>query len=242
MRLVLAVGTLVAFLGSEVSFQSCPPFCAESVELISIWMRSVKVAGSCGSNAGIFIGIGRRVVDILWSCSIFFSSTLELSDQYSLDQRSEDNVESSSPPPCSYELLHKAFRHRSDQTKKQSDEDELTTEQRQRQPQDCWRPEEEVLQIPVDAILNRHDMDGIGAGSKGGVYKSIIQLDYTTMSGNDHVLCTAALKTEECRPIVMGRTPSSSLDRLEEHNDNDDDWISCVDPRARSSEDSDMTR
>eukprot|EP00978_Attheya_sp_CCMP212_P039266 scaffold202776_cov30-Attheya_sp.AAC.1 len=96
--------------------------------------------------------------------------------------RSEDNVESSSPPPCSYELLHKAFRHRSDQTKKQSDEDKVTTEQ------DCWRPEEEVLQIPVDAILNRHDMDGIGAGSKGGVYQAIIQLDYatTTMSGNDH--------------------------------------------------------
>eukprot|EP00978_Attheya_sp_CCMP212_P040877 scaffold227774_cov53-Attheya_sp.AAC.3 len=115
---------------------------------------------------------------------------------YCCGHRSEDNVESSSPPPCSYELLHKAFRHRSDQTKKQSDEDEVTTEQRQpqrqRQPRDdCWRPEEEVLQIPVDAILNRRDMDGIGAGSKGGVYQAIIQLDYattttTTMSGNDH--------------------------------------------------------
>eukprot|EP00978_Attheya_sp_CCMP212_P018829 scaffold52005_cov28-Attheya_sp.AAC.1 len=30
-------------------------------------MGSVDAAGSCGSNAGIFIGIGRRVVDIWYA-------------------------------------------------------------------------------------------------------------------------------------------------------------------------------
>jgi hypothetical protein len=57
MRLVIAVGTLVAFLESEVSFQSCPPFCAELVELMSIGMRSIDAARPCGSNPGIFVAI-----------------------------------------------------------------------------------------------------------------------------------------------------------------------------------------
>jgi hypothetical protein len=57
MRLVIAVGTLVAFLESEVSFQSCPPFCAELVELMSIGMRSIDAARHCGSNPGIFVAI-----------------------------------------------------------------------------------------------------------------------------------------------------------------------------------------
>eukprot|EP00978_Attheya_sp_CCMP212_P035010 scaffold150118_cov60-Attheya_sp.AAC.2 len=58
MRLVIAVGTLVAFLESEVSFQSCPPFCAESVELMSIGMRSIDADRPCGSNPGIlFVAI-----------------------------------------------------------------------------------------------------------------------------------------------------------------------------------------
>jgi hypothetical protein len=165
------------------------------------------------------------VLVLLWSLSIFFS-TLELSDQYSLDQRSQDNdVESSSPPQCSYELLYKAFRHRTD-TMKKSDDEEAT----EQPPRDCWRPEDEVLQIPVDAILNRHEMDGIGAGSKGGVYQAIIQLDETDSTE----VCIAALKTEECRPMERGT--------LREEKNNDDDWISCVDPSARSWDESDMNK
>eukprot|EP00978_Attheya_sp_CCMP212_P010500 scaffold25440_cov31-Attheya_sp.AAC.2 len=35
MRLVIAVGTLVSFLESEISLQSCPPFYAESIESTS---------------------------------------------------------------------------------------------------------------------------------------------------------------------------------------------------------------
>eukprot|EP00978_Attheya_sp_CCMP212_P048053 scaffold467144_cov189-Attheya_sp.AAC.1 len=59
MRLVIAVGTLVFFLESEVSFQSCHPFCAESVELMSMWMwmRSIDAARPCGSNPCIFVAI-----------------------------------------------------------------------------------------------------------------------------------------------------------------------------------------
>eukprot|EP00978_Attheya_sp_CCMP212_P027209 scaffold90963_cov71-Attheya_sp.AAC.3 len=64
MRLVLPVGTLVFSLQSETFLQTCPLFCAKFIESICIGMGSVDAAGSCGSNAGIFWGIGRRVVDI----------------------------------------------------------------------------------------------------------------------------------------------------------------------------------
>eukprot|EP00978_Attheya_sp_CCMP212_P028867 scaffold100834_cov36-Attheya_sp.AAC.1 len=61
---------------------------------------------------------------------------------------------SSDPPLCSYELLYNAFRPNS-----------KTTEETKR---DCWSPQDEILQIPVDAILNRNDMTKVGSGSNGG--------------------------------------------------------------------------
>eukprot|EP00978_Attheya_sp_CCMP212_P011002 scaffold26868_cov29-Attheya_sp.AAC.1 len=64
MRLVLAVGTLVFLLQSEVSFQSCPPFCAESVELMSIEISSIDASHSCGSIPGRLFGIRWLVVEI----------------------------------------------------------------------------------------------------------------------------------------------------------------------------------
>eukprot|EP00550_Attheya_septentrionalis_P007400 CAMPEP_0198295638 /NCGR_PEP_ID=MMETSP1449-20131203/28823_1 /TAXON_ID=420275 /ORGANISM="Attheya septentrionalis, Strain CCMP2084" /LENGTH=425 /DNA_ID=CAMNT_0043996009 /DNA_START=233 /DNA_END=1510 /DNA_ORIENTATION=- len=162
---------------------------------------------------------------LLWSVVTIFFSSLVLSDS-DIDSLGFW-VESSPPPPCSYELLYKAFRHHSDMNEKMDKYE--ATEQQQQQPRDCWRPEDEVLQIPVDAIANRHDLDAIGGGSKGGIFTAIIKLDATI--GNTDTVCTAALKTEECRPMKR--------ETLEEDAD---DWISCVDPRARSSDYGDMRK
>eukprot|EP00978_Attheya_sp_CCMP212_P033277 scaffold133623_cov55-Attheya_sp.AAC.2 len=91
---------------------------------------------------------------------------------------------SPTPPQCSYELLYNAFRP--NKMKKTSDN---------KKKRDCWSPQDEILQIPVDSILNRNTMSKsqLGSGSKGGVYTAILKLDG---AGN---VCTAALKTQECK-------------------------------------------
>eukprot|EP00978_Attheya_sp_CCMP212_P009701 scaffold23096_cov32-Attheya_sp.AAC.1 len=69
MRRLLAVGTLVAFLKSEVSFQSYPAVCAESIVLISITIRSIDSSRPCGSNAGKFIEFALLIVEIYYEQS-----------------------------------------------------------------------------------------------------------------------------------------------------------------------------
>jgi hypothetical protein len=48
------------------------------------------------------------------------------------------------------------------------------------------------LQIPVDAIVNNGNMEELGAGTKGGVYRALLNLDGSGM-------CTIGLKTRQCR-------------------------------------------
>jgi hypothetical protein len=111
--------------------------------------------------------------------------------------------ESFDPPLCSYELLYNAFR---------PNKNNYTTEETKR---DCWSPQDEILQIPVHAILNRNDMTKLGSGSAGGVYKAILKLNG---AGADDV-CIAAVKSNICRLIDKKTGWTSCLsDRTVENN------------------------
>eukprot|EP00978_Attheya_sp_CCMP212_P042137 scaffold252016_cov48-Attheya_sp.AAC.2 len=105
---------------------------------------------------------------------------------------------SSSPQPCSYESLYDTF-HSTSTTKKI--DDQVTN-------RDCWRPKDEVLQIPVDAIINRDNMESLGKGHNGGVYRAILKLDG---AGNT---CTVGLKTEKCNVSTNNNGTGTHNDQL----------------------------
>eukprot|EP00978_Attheya_sp_CCMP212_P048853 scaffold584785_cov110-Attheya_sp.AAC.1 len=67
-------------------------------------------------------------------------------------------------------------------------------------------------------------MDLLGAGSKGGVYRAILNLDGAGNSGNR--TCTVGLKTEECKYSQNGKGK--------------DDRISCIHRNAQTHEDDNM--
>eukprot|EP00978_Attheya_sp_CCMP212_P005494 scaffold12297_cov56-Attheya_sp.AAC.2 len=125
----------------------------------------------------------RTVAFVLLAWSVTFVSLNSMQTRVVFFDLTEYNFgKSSSPQPCSYESLYDSF-HSTSTTKKS--DDQVTN-------RDCWSPKDEILQIPVDAIINRDNMGTLGEGSNGGVYRAILKLDG---AGN---MCSVGLKTEKC--------------------------------------------
>ena len=66
---------------------------------------------------------------------------------------------------CSFDNLNQAFPTRNTQTQKQ-------------QTETCFSLAQNVIRIPADNIVNRHQLQKLGSGCKGAVYRAIIQLQH----------------------------------------------------------------
>ena len=68
----------------------------------------------------------------------------------------------------------------------------------------CWQVKEEIVQVPVESIVNRNHMRPLGAGYKGTVRQALIQLKHVDDNNNfpnepsSPDLCWAALKSDHC--------------------------------------------
>lgn len=82
---------------------------------------------------------------------------------------------------CEFEDLAHSFSNR-----RRSNHNDDKTEQ------SCWKIEDEYLEVPTTAILNRNHLRKLGRGGAGAVFRALIQLS------NDQV-CYVALKTDHCQ-------------------------------------------
>lgn len=60
----------------------------------------------------------------------------------------------------------------------------------------CWKLQDEILRVPTEAIVNRHNLPKLGNGCLGGVYKAVIELPVSRR------LCSVALKTDNCYGLL----------------------------------------
>lgn len=65
-------------------------------------------------------------------------------------------------------------------------------------PQGCWSLADEILRVPVDRIVNRNQMVRLGGGTKGSVFKGIVEL-------SDSTQCSVALKSDQCFHLTKGQ-------------------------------------
>ena len=70
----------------------------------------------------------------------------------------------------------------------------------------CWRLEDEILKVPEDAIINRNDMELLGIGTKGVVYKAYVRLNEFGS------VCTAAIKSDQCMNVETGEIHRSCIE------------------------------
>lgn len=99
--------------------------------------------------------------------------------------------------PCTYRQLEQAFRNRTQYTTLPSSRNSSVSEQQ------CWRLQDEVLRVPVDAITNRDSLRKLGGGAYGSVSKAVVRL-------NEKEQCIVAVKTDQCfqawtNPFKKGR-------------------------------------
>jgi hypothetical protein len=96
-------------------------------------------------------------------------------------QRKKGRGDNKEVLPCTYEQLEQRF----------SMSKETTTSS-------CWNLNDEMLHVPVDAIINRHNMKQLGAGINGVVHRVHIAISNTD-------ICSAVVKTDPCKSSMDGR-------------------------------------
>jgi len=126
---------------------------------------------------------GRRCIltlTMLLSTFVFLLLCMRVGEDTPHEEDARGTTEASFAPSvvkkCKFEDLATSFRSPRDSSHQSSA---------------CWKIEDEIVEIPTSAILNRNNMTRLGRGFKGGVFKALIQL-------KDESTCYAALKTDQC--------------------------------------------
>jgi hypothetical protein len=118
----------------------------------------------------------------LKSTSVIQNTSTELQKQ--IDENLEMLLFSPNPPrPCTFDILWKKF----GSTKSEKILDDGNS---------CWELRKEILNIPVEAILNRKTHALIGLGHHGAVSKVLIKYDV-----HQHQVCEVVVKTDKCHSI-----------------------------------------
>lgn len=81
-------------------------------------------------------------------------------------------------PACTFAQLENAFGHKT----------------KFNHPQDCWSLKDEILRVPIQAIINRRHLEPLGHGFKGSVHKAVLQID-------SNQFCTVAVKSDHCHTL-----------------------------------------
>ena len=115
----------------------------------------------------------------------FFSKLVERIQK--VGKKNKKNNSNNLPPLCTYEQLRRHFFVAPKSSSQQEEENS-----------DCWNLQDEILHVPLDAIVNRNDDNNnrklLGAGINGVVHEAHIRL-----GNSDDVLCRAAVKTDPCQ-------------------------------------------
>ncbi|CAJ1956133.1 unnamed protein product [Cylindrotheca closterium] len=136
---------------------------------------------------------------LLWvSVWLTCMQLIELKSVPSYSADAPDRTRLKKHKTCTHKQLWKAFGNGDSQDKKIVD-DEGT----------CWDLRKEMMNIPVEKIMNRRNYDLIGLGHHGAIAKVLIQ--YGSHRSN---VCEAVVKTDKCNPIAGG------------------DPLSCIAPNA----------
>lgn len=94
--------------------------------------------------------------------------------------------------PCEFEDLAQSFGN-----PRQSLNEKRTTNHK------CWKLQDEVLQVPTTAIINRNHLTKLGQGKAGAVFKALVQLQHTPR------VCYCALKTDLCQESLWFKKEDS---------------------------------
>ena len=94
--------------------------------------------------------------------------------------------------PCEFEDLAQSFIN-----PRQSLNEKRTAKHK------CWKLQNEVIQVPTTAIINRNHLTKLGQGKAGAVFKALVQLQHTPR------VCYCALKTDLCQESLWFKKEDS---------------------------------
>lgn len=133
------------------------------------------------ATIGLHVSLSWRSVGLVallaTSCIFLFAHDGSVMQQSVSSTHADQKVFDGHAQPCSFEQLQ-----------------EWTLNDTTSTPADdtCWKLQDEILRVPTEAIVNRHNLPKLGNGCLGGVYKAVIELPVSRQ------LCSVALKTDNC--------------------------------------------